>query len=48
MAWFINGELHREDGPAVTCNDGFEGWFLNGVQYTEKEYNEQIQTRKNI
>ena len=20
--WYLNGELHREDGPAVECSDG--------------------------
>ena len=28
--WFLNNELHREDGPAVECADGTKMWFLNG------------------
>jgi hypothetical protein len=34
----LNGERHREDGPAVECSDGSRYWFLNGVEYTEKEF----------
>ena len=26
----INGELHREDGPAIEWNNGAKKWFLNG------------------
>ena len=28
--WFLNGKLHRVDGPAVEYADGSKGWFLNG------------------
>ena len=28
--WYLNGELHRTDGPAVITSDGFEYWYLNG------------------
>jgi hypothetical protein len=24
------GILHREDGPAIMCNDGYKWWFING------------------
>ena len=27
--WFINGKLHREDGPAVEHVDGTKKWCLN-------------------
>jgi hypothetical protein len=30
----LGGILHREDGPAtIFKNDGYTGWFLNGVAY---------------
>ena len=29
-----NGELHREDGPAVVNEDG-ESWYLNGALHRE-------------
>lgn len=37
--WRLNGNFHREDGPAVEWNDGTKGWWLNGKQYTEEEFN---------
>ena len=33
--WFLNGERHREDGPAVECADGTKLWFLNGKLHRE-------------
>ena len=29
-AWWLNGLLHREDGPAVEDSDGNKSWYLNG------------------
>ena len=28
--WHLNGQLHREDGPAVEYADGTKYWYLNG------------------
>jgi hypothetical protein len=33
--WFLNGKLHREDGPAVIRADGTQYWYLNGVIHRE-------------
>ena len=33
--WFLNGELHREDGPAVEIADGNKYWFLHGEYHRE-------------
>ena len=33
--WFINGELHREDGPAIEYAHGGKHWFLNGERHRE-------------
>jgi hypothetical protein len=33
--WYINGELHREDGPAVIFPDGRGFWYLNGKLHRE-------------
>ena len=33
--WFLNGKLHREDGPAVEWNNGNKEWFLNGKRHRE-------------
>jgi len=34
-AWYLNGKLHREDGPAVECANGHKEWFLNGIRHRE-------------
>ena len=28
--WFLNGELHRADGPAIEWASGGKVWLLNG------------------
>jgi hypothetical protein len=28
--WYLNGQYHRTDGPAVEFADGGKGWYLNG------------------
>ena len=28
--WFLNGKLHRTDGPAIEYADGTKRWYLNG------------------
>ena len=33
--WFLNGKLHREDGPAVEWSNGSKRWFLNGKYHRE-------------
>jgi len=33
--WCLNGQLHREDGPAVEWPDGDNSWYLNGVLHRE-------------
>ena len=30
--WWLNGKLHREDGPAAEYADGTKMWWLNGKQ----------------
>ena len=33
--WFLNGKLHREDGPACEYSDGSKEWWLNGRRHRE-------------
>ena len=33
--WFLNGNYHREDGPAVEHVSGAKEWFLNGKCHRE-------------
>ncbi len=37
--WCKHGKWHREDGPAVEYPNGDKYWYLNGVQYTQTEFN---------
>ena len=45
--WFLNDELHREDGPAIEYTNGDEDYYLNGKYYTEENYHKEIQKRLN-
>jgi len=36
--WYLNGKLHREDGPAREYADGTKAWYLNGKKVTEEEH----------
>ncbi len=31
--WIVNGNYHREDGPAKEWADGDREWYLNGEQH---------------
>jgi hypothetical protein len=33
--WYLNGKLHKEDGPAVEYVDGTKHWCLNGKLHRE-------------
>ncbi len=33
--WYLNGSLHREDGPAKESADGTKWWYLNGKCHRE-------------
>ncbi len=33
--WYLNGKLHREDGPAREFPDGTKEWYLNGKLHRE-------------
>ena len=33
--WFLNGELHREDGPAVEYHNGSKEWYKNSLLHRE-------------
>ena len=36
--WYLNGKLHREDGPAIEYATGYKAWRLNGKYVTEVEH----------
>jgi hypothetical protein len=33
--WYLNGKLHREDGPAIESSNGDKYWYLNGEPHRE-------------
>ena len=33
--WYLNDDLHREDGPAVEWADGDKYWYINGKLHRE-------------
>ena len=35
LLWWLNGECHREDGPAVEHADGHRSWYLNDKLHRE-------------
>lgn len=44
--WWLNEELHREDGPAIEWSDGRKEWHLNGVELSEQEFNTRMKTKE--
>ena len=40
--WYKNGIIHREDGPAVEWHHGSKEFYLDGKQYSEREYLRRI------
>ena len=36
--WCLNGEIHRENGPAIECASGTKVWRLNDNYYFESAY----------
>ena len=46
--WYLNGQLHREDGPAIEYADGSKAWYLNGKEFTEKEFKQRTQSYKEV
>ena len=46
--WYLNGKLHRENGPAVEYASGTRFWYLNGEKYTEEEFNKKTAKVKEL
>ena len=34
-SWYLNGNRHREDGPAIEYAGGDKFWYLNGKLHRE-------------
>jgi len=35
--WYLNGQRHREDGPAIEYESGYKEWYING-KYQDETY----------
>ena len=44
--WFLNGEPHREDGPAIEWPDGDKQWWLHGKELSEEEFNSRHNSKE--
>ena len=44
--WYKHGKLHRLDGPAIENGSGYKEWRIEGIPYTEEEFNEKIAVHK--
>ena len=33
--WYLNNQLHREDGPAIEYSNGYKEWYLNNQLHRE-------------
>jgi hypothetical protein len=41
--WYLNSWRHRTDGPAAICGvSAKKGWWLNGKNFTEAEWRNQV------
>lgn len=45
--WYLNGKLHREDGPAMEFSNGLEFWYLDGQALSKEAYNARMNTFEN-
>ena len=46
--WYLNGKLHREDGPAIEYASGTKFWYLNGKYLSKDEWEKRIKKTHNI
>ena len=44
--WYLNGELHREDGPAYESVDGHKVWYYKGKHIICKDNQEFLRMIK--
>jgi len=44
--WSLNGLTHREDGPAMKHGDGRKEWWLDNMEYSEREWIIEMRKRK--
>jgi len=47
-AWHLNGKLHRVNGPAIERSDGEKEFWIEGIKYSEEEFNEKMPSAKEL
>jgi hypothetical protein len=48
QAWFVDGLLHRDDGPALVGIDGTLAWYLNGREVPQEALLVGISVKKPV
>lgn len=38
VEYWLNGKLHREDGPAIEWSDGSKFWYVNGLCHSDNTF----------
>ncbi len=46
--WYLDGKLHREDGPAREYSDGTKEWWLHGIEYSKQGFLEKTKPTKEL
>lgn len=46
--YYRYGQLHNSEGPAVIQNTGHKHWFIEGIQYTENDFNKFKEAKYNV
>jgi len=44
--WYLDGEIHREDGPAFEGSDDLKYWYLNNKHYSKENWKKEMRKRK--
>jgi hypothetical protein len=43
--WYLNGLLHREDGPAIEYTTGRNDWYLQGKKISKKKHSQLVKLK---
>ena len=46
--WYLNGHVHREDGPAIEKANGNKSWWINGEELSEEEFNNRTKVELSL
>ena len=46
--WYVDGKLHRIDGPAMEYGSGTKAWYIDDKYYSEEDFNKFIAEVKQL